>query len=57
LATGAGVAAVHYRMGLILAQERRHEEARTSFQAALNLDPNFTEARRALEALPSARPQ
>jgi hypothetical protein len=39
-------------MGWILAQQRATEEARAHFEAALALDPHFSDARRALQELP-----
>jgi Flp pilus assembly protein TadD len=44
--------AVHYRMGAILALQGQSDGARTFYQAALSIDPNFAEARQALEELP-----
>jgi Flp pilus assembly protein TadD len=40
--------AVQYRLGLILAQEGRFDEARACYEAALAIDANYGEARRAL---------
>jgi Flp pilus assembly protein TadD len=44
--------AAHFRMGWILAQQRATQEARAHFEAALALDPHFSDARRALQELP-----
>jgi Flp pilus assembly protein TadD len=45
------VPAMHYRMGAILALQGQLEGARTFYEAALSVDPDFTEARQALEEL------
>jgi tetratricopeptide (TPR) repeat protein len=52
LAAGGQIAVVQYRMGLVLAQQNNHAEAGRLYQAALALDPTFSDAQRALDALP-----
>jgi tetratricopeptide (TPR) repeat protein len=42
---------VHYRLGQVLAQAGRKDEARTAYQMALKLDPKFKDAKDALAAL------
>lgn len=44
-------AMVHYRLGLIAEKARRPADARLAYQAALALEPDFPEAREALEKL------
>lgn len=41
----------HYELGRILADEGRRGDARDEFEAALNLNPNFTGAREELDRL------
>ncbi len=53
LAMSNTVPAIHFRLGWVHAQQGRHSEARACYEAALALNPAFTEARRALQALPS----
>ena len=52
LVAGAALPAVHFRMGWILAQRRQYGEARACYEAALRLDANFADARKALAELP-----
>ena len=42
----------HNELGELYARMGRTAEARTEFEAALNLNPNFTRAQKNLEALP-----
>jgi Tfp pilus assembly protein PilF len=44
-------APAHYRLGIILLQERKDREAAQEFRQALAADPAFSEARQALEKL------
>ncbi len=53
LTAGKPVPAAHFRMGMVLRQLGKHAEARSSFEAALTLDPQFADARRALNELPA----
>jgi tetratricopeptide (TPR) repeat protein len=41
----------HYELGKLLLQAGKRAEARTAFEAALQLNPNFTAAREALDGL------
>ena len=41
----------HYRLGQVLAQAGRKDEARAAYQTALKLDPKFKDAKDALAAL------
>lgn len=52
LALGSQPAMVHFWTGLIHAQQRQYAQARASLQAALEADPGFIHARRALAELP-----
>jgi tetratricopeptide (TPR) repeat protein len=45
-------AAVHWRIGFILAQQGDHANARQAYEAALKLDPQFAPARASLKELP-----
>lgn len=44
-------AMVHYRLGLIAEKAKRPSDARVAYQAALALEPDFPEAREALQKL------
>lgn len=45
----------NYELGVALADAGRNEEAARAFEAALRINPEFTDARRRLEALPKNR--
>jgi tetratricopeptide (TPR) repeat protein len=45
----------HYELGRALADAGRRDEAEKEFQAALNINPGFAEARRQLEAMRNNR--
>jgi len=45
----------HYELGRALADAGRFSEAEKSFEAALKINPDFTEARRQLEAIRKTR--
>ena len=49
--TGPPVAHAHYRLGLIQQMKGEKEMAKREYQAALRLDPNLQEAKKALAAL------
>jgi tetratricopeptide (TPR) repeat protein len=49
--TSPPLAAAHWRLGMILEKQGRTDDARTSFEAALALDPQHAEARRSLGRL------
>jgi tetratricopeptide (TPR) repeat protein len=46
-------AGVHYRVGLILAQQKQFKEARAAYDAALAADPSYIHARDAIRQLPA----
>ena len=48
----APAAAVHYRIGEILAQQKQFKEARAAYDAALAADPDYIHARAAIRQLP-----
>jgi Flp pilus assembly protein TadD len=52
-----GFAWAHYNLGLALGREDKKEDAAREFRAALDADPKFSAARKALEKLaqPSRR--
>jgi tetratricopeptide (TPR) repeat protein len=43
----------HYELGKLLLASGKQNEARSEFEAALKINPNFGAARTALEGLPS----
>jgi len=45
----------HYELGRLLAAQGRYPEAETEFESALKINPDFTDARARLEALPKNR--
>jgi tetratricopeptide (TPR) repeat protein len=45
----------HYELGRLLAAQGRYPEARAEFESALKINPDFTDARARLEALPRNR--
>lgn len=45
----------HYELGRALADARRFDEAEKSFEAALRINPDFTEARKQLETIRKSR--
>lgn len=45
----------HYELGRLLAAQGRYPEAVTEFESALKINPDFTDARARLEALPRNR--
>ena len=45
-------AAVHWRIGFILAQQGEHANARQAYEAALKLDPQFAQALDSIKKLP-----
>ena len=45
----------HYELGRLLAAQGRYPEAGTEFESALKINPDFTDARARLEALPRNR--
>ena len=45
----------HYELGRLLAAQGRYPEAETEFESALKINPDFTDARARLEALPRNR--
>ena len=45
----------HYELGRLLAAQGRYPEAETEFKSALKINPDFTDARARLEALPKNR--
>jgi len=45
----------HYELGRLLAAQGRYPEAEKEFESALRINPDFTDARARLEALPRNR--
>ena len=45
----------HYELGRLLAAQGRYPEAGAEFESALKINPDFTDARARLEALPKNR--
>ena len=54
IAVGGEFPAPYVKMGRILIQQGRFEEAQAHFKEALTRDPGYEPAKRALEALPPA---
>ena len=49
---GANNAAVQFRLGMVLAAQKRFADARAAFEATLAIDPTFGAAKQALRQLP-----
>ena len=56
LAMNPKSALIHFRLGEILAGQKRLAEARAAYEAAVAADPAFAPARRALREFPAGAP-